>query len=157
MHLGNPFFFVIVRKFFVVSENVQLAGAFVETHHCAYLLSDARGDIIAERSLSLLLIFAPPPAAFQAFPLFPRISPLVERRTETTWPLWRAYQRANLILMPISTTLSYSCKTLPVKKKITLGDFGWNYITHFDSNTSEYDPFLDCNTSEYDPFLDWIV
>lgn len=83
MHPGNPLFSIIVRNFSVVSENVQLAGAFVETHHCAYLLSDARG-IIAERSLSLLLIFVPPPAAFQAFPLYPRIFPLAGRRTETT-------------------------------------------------------------------------
>lgn len=84
MHPDNPLFFIIVRNLSVVSENVQLAGAFVETHHCAYLLSDARGGIIAERFLSLLLIFAPPPAAFQAFPLYPRIFPLAGRRTETT-------------------------------------------------------------------------
>lgn len=138
LHVSRQFFFlIIVRNFSVAPEDVQFAAsAFVVTHHRAYLLSDARGGIIAERSLSLLLILASPPVAFQAFPLYPRILPLAGCRTGTTWLLWRAYQRANPVVMPISATLSYSCKTPSTGEGSGWRDYGGIHIAHFSTVTN---------------------
>lgn len=110
------FFFIIVRNFSVVSENVQLAGAFVGTHHCAYLLSDARGGIIAERFPVAPPYFRSAAGCFSGVStLSANFSPCGTSNRNNMTIATRILTR-HPVLMPISATLSYSCKILPIEE-----------------------------------------